>query len=155
MQLADNDALGTVDDEGALGSHEWQLAHEDFLFFGSLLFLQQKGDIQRRSVREPLTQAFQPVDLRLPDLVGVKVQYALPVIALNRENLGKNGLQTEVTPLGGRDLRLQKLLVRVGLQLDKVRRSNDFFNSAEVNSLYGSRWHLLFQILAGSRRAVD
>ena len=108
----------------------------------ALLLLEQEGDVQRRAVGQAFAQAFQPVHLGLADLVGVEIEHALPVVALDGEDLGENGLQPEVLPLGRRHLRLQELLVGIGLQFDQVRRSDDFFDFAEINSFSCSRWHL-------------
>ena len=73
MQLADDDTLGTVDDKGALGCHERNLAHEYLFFLGALLFLQEEGDVERSSEGQALTETLQPVDLRLLDVVRVEV----------------------------------------------------------------------------------
>src|SRR5204863_35316 len=44
VQLTDDDALGAVDDESALWSHQRQLAHKHLFLFGAFLFLEQKSD---------------------------------------------------------------------------------------------------------------
>ena len=62
VQLADDDALGAVDDKGALRRHQRQFAHEHLFFLGALLLLEQEGDVQRRAVGDAFAQAFQPVD---------------------------------------------------------------------------------------------
>src|SRR5690606_38363100 len=108
---------------------------------GAFFFLQQKSDIQWRAVGQSLAKAFPPVQLRLADCIAMKIEHALPVIAFNAENFSEHRLQSPLLPLGLRDLRLQKFLVRIGLQFDQVGRSNDFFNLTEVNSFCGSRWH--------------
>ncbi len=45
MQLAHYHSLGSVDYEGALRSHERDLAHIDFLLFRALFIAQLKGDV--------------------------------------------------------------------------------------------------------------
>ena len=50
MQLADDHALGAIDDERALRRHERDFAHVNFLFLGPLLFLELEGDVERRAV---------------------------------------------------------------------------------------------------------
>jgi len=46
--------------------------------------------------------------------------------------------------LFGRRVRLQELLVGIGLQFDHVRRHDNLFDFAEIDSFSGSRWHLTF-----------
>ena len=77
MQLADDDAFGAIDDERALRRHQRQFAHENFFFLGALFVLEQERDVERRAVGQALAQAFQPVQLRLADFVGMKIQHAL------------------------------------------------------------------------------
>jgi hypothetical protein len=43
--------------------------------------------------------------------------------------------------LAGRQIRLQKFRVGIGLQLDHVRRRDDFLDFAEIDTFSGSRWH--------------
>ena len=45
---------------------------------------------------------------------------------------------------------LQKFLVGIGLQFDHVRRRDDLFDLAEVDSFSGSRWHFDFLVMAGN-----
>src|SRR5436189_4392853 len=142
MQLADNDAFSAIDDEGALRRHEREFAHEDLLFFHSLLFMQMESDIERSAIGEAFAEAFKPVYFRLADFIRVKIEFAFAVVALDREHLGEDGLETQVFPLGLRNLGLQEFLVGIGLQLDEIGWSDDFFDFAEVDSFSGSRWHL-------------
>src|SRR5436190_18807680 len=77
----------------------------------------------------------------------MEVQDAFPVVTLNREYLGEHGLQSQVFAPGLRDLRLEKLPIRIGLQFDEVGRGDDFFDFAEVDSFCCSRWHwYLFEL---------
>jgi hypothetical protein len=46
----------------------------------------------------------------------------------------------------GRRVRLQELLVGIGLQFDHVRRHDNLFDFAEIDSFSDSRWHLGFLV---------
>ncbi len=61
MQLADNNPLRAIDDEGALRRHQRQLAHEHFLFLSPGLIFQDESYMQRGTVGLTFAQAFQPV----------------------------------------------------------------------------------------------
>ena len=134
MQLADDDALGAVDDERALRGHQRQFAHEHFFFLGALLFLEQEGHVERRAIGDAFAQAFEPILLRLADFVAVVIEDALPIVTFDRENLGEHGLQAQVLALGRGDLRLQEFPIGIDLQFDQVRRSDDFFDLTEIDS---------------------
>src|SRR4030095_8988221 len=143
MKLADNDALGAIDDERALRRHEWQLAHEDLFFLCPLLLLEQEGHVKRRAVGDAFAQALEPIHLGFADVVAVKVEHNLAVVALDWEDLLENRLQADVLALSGRDVELQEFGVGGRLQLDEVRRRDDFFDLPKVDSFSGSRWHCL------------
>ena len=141
VQLAHDYPLGAVDDKRPLRSHQRQFTHENLFFLGVLLFLQEKSDIERRSVGYSFAQAFQPILLRLANIVAVIIQHALAVVALNGKHFAEDRLQTDVLAPAGRHIQLQKLLVRSRLQLNQIGRSDDFFDFAEINSFVCSRWH--------------
>ena len=86
----------------------------------------------------------------------MKIEHAFPVIALDGKDLGEDGLQTQVFALGLGNLRLQKLLIRIGLQFDEVRRGDDFFDFTEVDTFcYCSRWHVYLFTMTGLRQSVN
>ena len=95
MQLADDDALGAVDDEGALRRHQRQFAHENFFFLGALFLLEKEGHMQGRAKSDALAKAFQPVVLGFADFVAVKIQNALAIIAFD----GKTSVKTACKPV--------------------------------------------------------
>jgi len=64
----------------------------------------------------------------------MEIEDAFAVVALDGEHLGEDGLQPQVFPLGLRNLGLQKFPIGIGLQLDEVGWSDDFFDFAEVDS---------------------
>ena len=76
VQLADDDALGTVDDEGAVLGHQRNIAEENFLFLdvanglragvGILVVNRQTdGDLERRGIRHAALLALVHVVLQL------------------------------------------------------------------------------------------
>ena len=122
VQLADDHALGAIDDKSALRGHQRQFAHEHLFLFGALLFLEQEGHVERRAVGQAFAQALQPVHLGLADFVGMEIEHAFPIVALDGEDFGKDGLQPEVLALLGAGVSgLQKLPVGIGLQFDQIR----------------------------------
>ena len=72
----------------------------------------------------------------------MEIKHAFAIVAFDGKHFGKDSLETKIAPLAGWNLGLQEFLIRVGLQLDEIRRSNDLFDFSEVNSFSGSRWHL-------------
>src|SRR6185503_6954795 len=127
MQLADDDAFGAIDDKSALGSHERQFAHEDLFLLGAFLFLEMEGDVKRGAEGDAFAQAFEPVDLRLANLVAVVIKDDLAVVTLDRKHLLEHRLQADVLALAGRHVQLQKLGIGGRLELDEIRRSDDLF----------------------------
>ena len=146
VELAHDDAFRAVDHKGALRGHERQFAHEHLLLLGGLFLFEQERDVERRAEGDALTETFQPVVLGLADVVAVVVQDHLPVVALDREHFLEDGLEADVLALGGGDVELQELRVRVGLQLNEIGRRDDLFDFTEVDSFSGSRWHCFFQV---------
>ena len=138
VQLTDDDSLSAVNHERALWRHQRQFTHEHLFLFSPFFFLQQEGDIQGRAISQAFAEAFQPVELGLADFIGVEIENTLAVIAFDGEHLGKDGLESQIFPPGGRLVRLQKFSVRIGLQFDQIWRDDDFFDSTEVNSFSGA-----------------
>ncbi len=146
VQLRNHDAFRAIDDKRALRRHQRQFAHENFFFLGALaFFLEQESDVERRAVGQALAQAFEPVNLRFADFVGIVSELAFAIVALDGKHLLKHGLEAGVgVALFGRGFRLQEFPVGIGLQFDHVRRRDDFLDLAEVDTFRGSRWHLFF-----------
>ena len=92
VQLADDDALGAVDDEGALRGHQGQFAHEDLFLLGGLFLLEEEGDMEGRAVGDAFAQAFEPVVLGFADFVVGESQDAFAIVAFDGEDLGEDGL---------------------------------------------------------------
>ena len=141
VQLADDHALGPVNDKGALGSHEGQFAHENFFFLGGLFLLEQESHVQRRAIGNAFPQAFQPVVPRLADFVAMEPEDAFAIVAFNWKDFGKDGLQAGVFPLGGRSVALQEIPVGISLQLDQVGRRDDLLDLPECDAFCCFKWH--------------
>ena len=141
MQLADDHALGAVDDESPLRRHQRQFPHEHLFFLGPALVFEQERDVQRRAVGDAFTQALQPVLLWFPDLVAVVVEHDFSIVAFDGKDFGEDRLQAEILAFGSGDLGLEKLAVGIDLDFDQVRRRDDFFDFTKVNTFYYSRWH--------------
>ena len=99
MQLRDDDALGAIDDEGALRRHERDFAHVNLLLLGPLLFLQLEGDVQRRAEGLALAHRLADAQLRLADFVAGKVERDFFVVARDREDFLEHRLQTGLLAL--------------------------------------------------------
>ena len=117
MQLADDDALGTVDDERAGGGHERDLAHVDLLLLyfldrGLARLLVHDGQAhlgaQRTGKGEAALLALLDVERRLAQREADEFQARILRMALDRENRGKRRLQPFVLALFRRHRRLQK-----------------------------------------------
>src|ERR1035437_5849686 len=93
VQLRNNHALGSVDDEGALRRHERNFAHVNFLFLGPALFAQLEGYVQRRAESLALALRLERAQLRLADFVVTEIEHGFFVVTFNRENFLKNSLQ--------------------------------------------------------------
>ena len=144
VQLRNDDALRAIDDERALRRHQRQFAHENLFFLGALaFFLEQERDVKRRAVGQAFAQAFEPVHLRLADFVGIVIELAFAVVALDGKHFPENRFQAGVLVWRflGVGVGLQKFRVGIRLQFNHVRRRDDFFDLAEVDSFSGSRWH--------------
>ena len=111
-QLADHDALGAVDDEGAAGAHQGEVAHEDRLALdlAGLVVGELGGDVERRGVGEVLLLALLDGVLRVvEDRVLEGEAHRLGEV-LDRgdllEDLLETGLAGDVLAVGlaGRDL---------------------------------------------------
>src|ERR1051326_4975939 len=144
MELADDDALGAINDKGALRRHQRQFAHENLFLFGSLFFLEQEGDIERGAISDAFAESLEPVILWLADFIAVIIKHTLAIITFDGEDLLENRLQTHVLAAGRGQPELEEFRVGIGLKLDEIRRSNNLFDLAEVDSFSGARWHFFY-----------
>jgi len=135
-----------TDDEGGEvdPAKMWEIFSREYLVdyqpsqFATVRSMDQ--DLLRKNIVSTVktAKAFEPIHFRFPDLVGMEVEHALFIVARNGKDFGKNSLKPQVLALGIRDLSLQEFPIGIGLQFDEVRRGDDLFNLAEVNSFSGS-----------------
>ncbi len=131
VQLRDDDALGAVDDEGAGGGHERNLAHVDFLLLDFLDgFLrrfavhddQAHARAQRRGEGQAALLALLHVERGLAQHVLDVFETRVAAVARDREDRGERGLQTLVPPRFGRGFRLQEFSEGLDLGGEQERR---------------------------------
>ena len=143
LQLRHHDAFGAVDDEGALLRHQRQLAEIDFLLadladglgLGLLVVvddLEAKRDLERNGVGHSAVVTLLYRVLRIPEVVAVKLECRVAVVVGDGEYGPEDGLQPDLLPPLGQDVLLEKLLVRLLLDLDEVRDLDDRRDLAEV-----------------------
>src|SRR5690625_3375157 len=143
MQLADDDALGAGDDEGAVRRHERHVAHIDVLLLdvldraGASIGIdieddQPKGDLQRRRIGEVALLALLDVEFRCFELVTHELQHRSLVEVLDREHR----LEDAAKPLPILVLVLiatiEEQIVGTLLDCDKVWHLRHFADLAEI-----------------------
>src|SRR5438132_120548 len=113
MQLRNDDALGPIDHECALRRHERNFAHVNLLFFRPLLLAELEGHVERRAESLAFALRFKRAQFRLTDLVMAEIESSLLIVALDREDFLKDGLETGDFALGSRDILLQEIHIRI------------------------------------------
>ena len=142
VHLRDDDALGAVDDEGALLRHERDVAHVDILFLdvlhgtgaGLLVSFEHDEaqlDLQRRGIGHVALNAFLDVVLGLLELVGDVFEHGALVEILDRENGLEDRLDALVPTVSRARFALEELFVGGALNLDQVRHLHGFRDAAE------------------------
>ena len=151
VQLRDDDALGAVDDEGAVVGHERDLAHVDLLLLHVLDGLarrlavvdhQAHGHAQRRAVAHAALAALALVERRVAELVADVFQRGVAVVAGDREHRLQRGMQAAVLALGRIGVRLQELAIGIDLDGEQERHFEDGTALAEILAdalLFGER----------------
>ena len=127
-QLADDGALCTVDDKGAGVGHQGEVAHEDLLVLhlAGLLVQQTGGDAQGCCIGH--VALFALFDAVLGLFIETEVHEAQCQIAgvvLNGADVVEDLFQALV----------QEPLIRVLLDLDEVRHTDDFVDVGEAHAL--------------------
>ncbi len=131
VQLADDDALGPVDDEGTVLRHQGDLTEVDLLLLdvanGTLTALrgvvddELDRDLDRRRVGHAALAALVHVVLGALEGVPLEDQLAGPVEVADGEDALEDALQTDVFPLAAGHRGLEELVVRALLDVDQVR----------------------------------
>ena len=143
MQLAHDDALGAVDDEGAVLGHERDLAEVDLLLLDvpdDLLLARPVGveddephhDLQGRRVGQALGDALLDVVAALADLVADEFEGALPAEVADGEDALEGPLEPDAAALLGLRVLLEKLLVGLHLDVDQVRDVDNLLDPTEI-----------------------
>ena len=137
MQLADHDALGTVNDELAAAEHDRHVAQVNF-FLDRLLFGQAEPDAERTAVGEAQLAAFVGLVAGLAQLVADVFEPQRLVVAFDRENLAKHAFDALIGALLRRDVVLEKGLVTASLNFRKIRNGVRRAQAAEATDFLGA-----------------
>ena len=140
VHLADDDALGAVDDEGAVHRHERHVAHVDVLLLDiddrlglgvgiDLEGGQAQRHAHRRGIGQPALAALVGVVLGRLELVAIEVEVRGAGEILDREHRAQGLLETG--DIADRRVGAQELLIALALNLDQVRHFRDFVDVAE------------------------
>src|SRR5260370_6562082 len=148
MQLRDDDALGAVDDEGAVVGHERQFAEiylllthvlDRLLGAAGLLIEHHEAyfDAQRSRVGQSAQLAFLDVEHRFAQTIAHVLERRVAGVAGNGEHTVEGGVQADFVALGLRDIRLKESPVRIQLDRQQIRRAENARPLAKVltNSL--------------------
>jgi len=142
VHLADDDALGAVDDEGAVGRHQGHVAHVDVLLLdvadrarAAVLVHIPDDEAQRhlegRAEAHAALLALLDVIFRLLQLVFDELQLRAVREVADREYRLEDLLKAHIGPLFRGDANLQEVVVRALLNLDQVRHPADLRDAAE------------------------
>ena len=142
VQLADDDALGPVDDERPGVRHQRDLAEVDLLLLdvahdalatlAGVVDHELRRHLDRRGVGHAALAALLDVVLRLLEVVADEDELTRPVEVLDREDAAEDGLQADLGPIVLRHVRLEKLVVRRLLDVDEVRNLDNFPDTSEM-----------------------
>ena len=108
VELRNHHPLCTVDDKSSASSHQREFAHVDFLLFRSHFVLQPESHVERGAECLAVALRFQRGKFGRSHLVSDVIKIDLIVVAIDREDLGKNCLKSSQLPLGSRHVHLKK-----------------------------------------------
>ena len=142
VHLRDDDALGAVDDEGAVRRHEGHVAHVDVLLLDVLDRLgagvridiehdQAQRDLERRGEGHAALAAFVHVIFRRFEFEFHEFQQRGAGEVRNRENRLEHGLQSLVGPPALGLVDHQELIVGSLLHFDQIGHDRDFADMTE------------------------
>jgi hypothetical protein len=131
VHLRDDDALGAVDDEGAVIGHQGHVAHVDVLLLdvadraraGLLVDVEDdeaERHLERRGEGHAALLAFVDVVFRRLELVLDEFERAVLGEILDRKDRLEDLLKTVIDPIPGRFMDLQERIVGALLHLDQV-----------------------------------
>ena len=142
MHLRDDDALGAIDDEGAVIGHERDVAHVDILLldvldrFGAGFLVdiehdEAQSDLERRRIGHAALPALVDIVFRALELVLDEFEHGDVGEVGNREDRFEHGLQSLVGTAAVGLLHQQELVVGRLLNLNEVRHLRDFLDFSE------------------------
>src|SRR5262249_50997353 len=142
VHLRNDDALGAIDDEGAVVGHERNVAHVDILLLDVLdrtstgLFVDIEHDetqrhLERRGIRHAALATLIYIILRRLEFVLDEFKLRRIRKIGNRKNGFEYGLQSLVGTATHRLLHKQELVIGRLLNLDEVRHLRHFLNCSE------------------------
>jgi len=131
VHLRDDDALGAVDDEGAVGRHQRHVAHVDVLLLdvadgaGTRLLVhvpdeQAQRHLERRGEGHAALLALVDVILGRLQVIADEFQFPLAGKVADGEHGLQHLLKAAVGAFGGRQANLEELIVAAFLHLDQV-----------------------------------
>ena len=143
MHLRDDDALGAIDDEGAVIRHQGHVAHIDGLLLdvadraGAGVFIkvpddETEDDLQGRGEVQPALDAFLNIVFRVFQLVMDEFEAPAPGEIVNREDALEHFLQARVAAAVMRGGHLQERLVAGALHVDQVWHPCHFGDTPEA-----------------------
>ena len=133
VQLADDDALGAVDDELAAADHDRHVAEVDFFLDGGAVGLAQaQPDAERPAVGEAELPALVRVVARLAEFVLDVLERDLLVVALDGEDFLQHAFEAGDGALVVGHVELQEAVVGPGLDVGQVGHVDGVAEAAEV-----------------------
>ena len=120
VELADDHALGAVDDELAAADHDRHVAQVDRFLERRLALVEAQPDVERPAVGQPELPALVGIVPRLAQIVPEVFQLQCLVVALDREDFAEDAFQSGVGSLFGGIVGLEEPLVAAGLDLGQI-----------------------------------
>ena len=137
VELADDHALGAIDDELAPADHDRHVAQIDRFLEHGLALVEAEPDVEGAAIGQPELPAFVGIVPRLAQIVADVFQLQGLVVALDREDLPKDALEPRIGSLVGRIIGLEETLVTPGLDLGQVGNRKLVVDPAEIPFLGG------------------
>ena len=145
VELRDDHAFGAVDDESAVGRHDRHVAEKHVLFAHVVAVAETERRIKRARVRLAVDEGLEIRFLRRVEMVAYEIKAVAAVKRRDGEYFLEYGLEALRLALCGRDVRLQKLLIRLRLDLDEIRRR--LGHALKLAEYLSFRTHLLAFLL--------
>ena len=138
VELAHDAALGPIDDEFAAADHDRHVAQVDLFLDRLGLLVQPQPDAERPTVGEAELAALVGAEARLAQFVLDVLQGDIAVVALDREDLFENALESRLDPFQRRGVQLEESRERDRLDVRQGRNLRDVaVTTEESNRLRG------------------